>query len=104
MNTARKGNVVVDSRYFYEDVPGLRIFMQAGLDTRIERALALPEYANSSPGQAREEILAREQDELRNGLALYGYDYSDPKHWNLVIDSGKFSVDQELDMILTGLG
>lgn len=93
IETARRnletGNAVIDARYTppYDDLNPFKIFVAAGLDLRIRRALK--RYEGKSFEEVRAILERLEEFELRMGRTLFGqdYDYRDPSHYNLVINS-----------------
>lgn len=90
---AMQGNIFIDSRYSIENCKGLNslnIFLTARFQTRVERV------SEKDPIQT---LRDREKWELEKGLELYNYNYTDPAHYHLVINSGKLSMMEEAMII-----
>lgn len=51
-------------------------------------------------------LFEREHDEVRIGKELlgFGYDYRDHSRYHLVLDSGKLSVDEEVEAVQKVMG
>ena len=92
-----KGNVVGDFRYAIccEGLPTLFIFIKSDLSVRAKRAKDINKYPNKSIEELKEILLKREEDEVNWGKKLYGedYDFRDEKYYNLILDSGKLSLE-----------
>lgn len=90
---ATKGKIFVDSRYSIKNCEGLsslNIFLTAPFETRVGRV---------KEEDAANALRAREKWELEKGKELYGYDYTDPSHYHIVINSGKLSLMEEMMII-----
>lgn len=74
--------------------------MTAPLEVRTQRSLH--SYPGKTLGEVTEILVQREKDELEKGKLLWGSDhvYTDPKHYNAIIDSAKLTPEQEKDLIL----
>ena len=98
-----KGNVVGDFRYAIccKSIPTLLIFIKPDLNVRAKRAKDINKYPNKSIEELKEILLQREKDEVNWGKKLYGedYDFRDEKYYNLILDSGKLSLEEELKII-----
>ncbi len=98
-----KGNVIADTRYahIYSDRT-FKVFVTAPIAIRALRAHAGSKYPNHNCENIEQILDIREKDELLMGEKLYGmgYDYKDPKQYNLVLDSSKMIVEQEYHEIL----
>ena len=100
---AIQGNVILDTRYAicYSDLPALRVFITADIDTRTLRALNSEKYEGDLFQHVRTILIEQEQDEVKIGRVLFGieYDYRNPRHYHLVLDSGTMPLDEEVARI-----
>ncbi len=98
-----KGNVVGDFRYAIccKDIPALFIFLKSDIEIRSERAILTGRYKEKTKEEIKEILIRREKDELNWGKKLFGedYDYTDSRFYDLVIDSGKFNLEEEIKII-----
>jgi cytidylate kinase len=86
---ARHGNAVLEGRLagFMAEKAGvasLRVFLSAPVGVRAAR------IARREGGQAHEreeEMLVRERSDARRYRAIYGVDYRDPAHYDLVLET-----------------
>ncbi len=101
---------VVDSRYsaFYcKDLPYLRVFMFADLETRAERNHkredALFKEKAIKSVRSKEALIRileqREKDELKTGMDIFGEDYRNPKHYHLTLDTSHLTIRQEFNAL-----
>lgn len=105
-----RGNVILDSRYASLNALNLntclRVFLTAPLNIRAQRNFWSVKYDCKDPDSIALILQQRENDERQRGNVLFGaffegdYDYTDKKHYDLVIDSGVLSVDEEVSQIL----
>lgn len=102
----KEGKGIIDTRYtlYFKDLPFLFAFITAPLDVRAKRAKDSGKYVGKSLSDIVSILKEREQDELTFGGKLLGedYDYRDPKHYHLGINSGNLTVEQEVSLV-TGL-
>ncbi len=100
------GNIIGDSRFVASLDPEkcIFVFLDADVKIKAERVITdpkRPEYF----GKPLEEVIGiltmREGSELRIGKELYGldYDYRDPSHYHLVLNSGRLTIQQEFEAI-----
>ena len=96
-----KGHVIGDTRYsvYCKDLPSLLVFVTADLDVRAERGLNTDRYKGKTTDEVRRTLITREQDELTMGYYIFGIDYRSPEHYDIVINSGKLTVEQEVSII-----
>lgn len=99
------GIVIGDTRFMLHFDRSLVtcVFITADLDIRAQRAKDSGRYQTFE--QARQTLQEREQREFERGREFFWhidptYDYRDPKHYDLVLDTGKLTVQQEVDQIL----
>lgn len=95
-----KGNIIGDTRYsiYCQDLPLLLVFVYADLDVRVKRGLESGKYKGKSLEDIKNIIKKRENDEVEMGKRLYGkdYDYIDPKHYHLILNSGMLTIEEEM--------
>lgn len=98
-----EGKVVGEFRYakLCEGLNCLFVFVTADLDVRAKRAMQLGKYKDRDLEGVKEILEMREGDEERIGKDIYGedYDYKRLDFYNLVIDSGELSIDEEVEVI-----
>ena len=96
-----KGKVIGDSRFTINlrQASLLLVFVTADLDTRAARALSLGKYGSATLEEIKSILAGREQDELRTGQELFGYDYRDPNYYHLVINSANLTIDEEAAVV-----
>lgn len=97
------GNVIGDLRFseLTKDPEVLKVFIDAGIKTRAERAKNKKEYHDLTYKQIKETLNKREKDELRMGRSIYGrnYDYRNPLHYHLVLNSGMLKLEEEVKAV-----
>lgn len=95
------GNYVGESRIisYLDPEKCLRIFVTADLEVRAERARGRDDYKNIDMAQVMRILKRREDDEARVSVELYGIDYRDPSTFELKIDTGAMSVDEEVALV-----
>lgn len=73
--------------------------------TRASRVLGSEKYLGKDLEDVKKTLLRREQDEVEIGKRLFnGIDYRNHNGHHLVINSGKLSVDQEVEVIMALMG
>lgn len=104
----RAGNTIGESRYchYCKDILSLLIFVTAPLEIRAQRSLSGERYQEKTLGEIEDILQKREQDETEMGKELYGggYDYRDPQHYHLILNSSMMTVEQELAIVTSILG
>lgn len=80
----------------------LRLQIIAPMDVRLERVME--RGFDEVPGplsrdRARDLIRTRDRDSGGYMRYLFNIDWMDPQHWDLVINTGRFSVDEVVDMV-----
>jgi len=98
-----KGHVIGDVRYSIhcKDLPALLVLVVADLDIRARRGLNTDRYKGKSFEEVRQILVEREKDEVKVGQDMYGtdYDYRDPKHYHLTLNSGLLTTAEEASII-----
>lgn len=78
-----------------------KILVTAPLDIRIKR---YSQDGGYPPEQAKQLIELREQEDYKKWSRLYdSHDFFNPQYFNLVLDSSKLSIEQEVAKILESL-
>ena len=101
----RKGNVIVEGRIsgwlaHRHKIPSLKIFLEADLDTRINRIV------NRESGEfkkRKKEILNREKSETIRYKNYYDIDIDDTSIYNLVINTSEKTPEEIVNIILQKL-
>ncbi len=93
---ARKGNVIIDTRYpvGYDDTV-LKIHLTASLDVRASRAKS--SYPGLSHRDIRLLLKQREEDEVRVGQDLFGIDYREHRHYSMIFSTDSLRPDDIMD-------
>ncbi len=98
-----KGGVIGDLRVsaVTDDPRVLKVFVDADMDVRIERAKNKKEYAKLPNEKIRAILNKREKDELKMYKSTYGknYDYRNPLNYHLVLNSGMLRLENEAKAI-----
>ena len=96
-----KGSVIGDSRYtiYCADLPALLVFITAPLDIRAQRAVNCGKYGDKTMDKIKKILLEREEDEAKIGKKLFNYDYRDPINYTLTLDSGRLTLDDEINIL-----
>ncbi len=101
------GRAVCDFRYtkLADGLNALRVFVTAPLEIRAQRAIKTGRYPGKNIEEVKEILTIREDDELSTGKLLYGeeYDFRGKNQYDLIIDSGSTSVEEEAELILNSL-
>jgi cytidylate kinase len=102
------GNYIGDFRYARKcDGPEfLKVLVTADVRIRARRALQDGRYPGATLEEIRDFLKDRERDEVRVGQNMYGekYDYRKSKEYHLVLNSGRLTLDQEVQQVLTAFG
>jgi cytidylate kinase len=77
------------------------LFTTANLEIRAKRALKTDKYPNNTIDEIKEILIKREKDEVEMGKSLFGddYDYRDPKHYHLTLNTGILKIGEEIEII-----
>lgn len=96
-----KKHIIGDSRYtaYLRDLPIFLVFLSADLEARATRAFGLDKYGQKSIEEIKQILTRREADEVQVGKELFGYDYRGSYYYDLVINSGRLSLDEEVAVI-----
>jgi cytidylate kinase len=97
------GNVVVDCRYGFlcRRLHALLVYTFSSLDTRANRALVVGKYPGKTLCEIKTKLIEREHDEVEYGKKVYGEDYRNILLYNLSLNTARFSIEQEADIIIT---
>jgi cytidylate kinase len=80
----------------------LRLQIIAPMDVRLERVMerGFDDVAGPlSRDRARDLIRSRDRDSSGYMRYLFNIDWLEPQHWDLVINTGRFSVDESIEII-----
>ena len=96
-----KGAIIGEGRFVknLQKYPLLLVFVTADIDTRAKFKKDSGKYAGQTVEQIKEILAAREQDELKVGQKLYGYDYRDPAIYHFVLNSSMMPAGEEINII-----
>ena len=98
-----EGGVIGDMRVsaLTTDPKVLKVFVDADIDVRIERAKNKKEYKDLPDKKIRAILNKREKDELKMYKSTYGksYDYRNPLNYHLVLNSGMLKLENEAKAI-----
>ncbi len=103
------GSIIADTRYAaylkQSTANPFFVFLAAEGAIRAHRGQLSgnPDYKGQTMAQIKKILDERENDEYKMGMRLFGFDYRNPEDYNLVLDSGKMSIDEEVRMVLKTL-
>ena len=101
---ADKDNMVVEGRMAFHFIPAsFKIFLEVGLAAgaeRIFRDQRPDEYGNDNPDDVRRAIEKRVKSDEARYNKIYGIDFLDRKHYNLVVDTTELTPEQAVETIL----
>lgn len=100
------GTAIGDSRYaiYLCGKPVFLVFLTADVETRAARALGSEKYKCKSLEDIQKILEDREAIDVEVGREMYDYDYRDPKFYNLVINTGTLTVEEEVAIIGSAIG
>ncbi|MDD5133468.1 MAG: cytidylate kinase family protein [Candidatus Nanoarchaeia archaeon] len=100
-NIIEKGEFIGNMRYGvqYKDPSVLLVLVTANIDLRAKRGLDVDVYKGKSFEEIKKILIGRENNEAKVGKDMYKYDYRDPKHYNLILDSSKLTIEEEISII-----
>ncbi|MDG6224423.1 MAG: cytidylate kinase family protein [Candidatus Thermoplasmatota archaeon] len=106
IDEAKKGNAILEGRMIgplcaKEGIPSTRIYITASPEIRVQRSR---ERDGGSIEKVKEEMVERERLEIERYVRHYGIDPSDPKWYDIVIDSSEISADAVLSILIEKLG
>jgi cytidylate kinase len=99
-------NLVIEGRMSFHFIPdSFKIFITVDLKTAAERTLQNREDRKdeaevSGAAEAEELLRGRIESDKKRYLKYYGVDYTDPKHYNLVVDATTPSAEEIAEIIL----
>lgn len=95
---------VMDSRIAFHFIPeSIKIFLKVSVDEaakRIFKEKRKDEKYNVSLKKTKQNIITRTESEKRRYKNYYGIDYTDEKHYDLVIDTSDKSPEEVLKIIV----
>ena len=106
IDEAKKGNAILEGRMIgplcaREGIPCTRIYITASPRIRAQRSR---ERDGGEIDKVMEEMEERERLEIERYIRHYGIDPSDPKWYDLIIDSSVISADTVLNILVEKIG
>lgn len=102
---AEKGTFILDSRYAVKNCANVKnpllIFLTAPLEVRVARLKKA--HPHKTEQEIQNDFNKREAWEHERGTRIYAYDYRDAAHYGLVIDSSKYTIEEEVALIVEKL-
>ena len=97
-------NFVIDARLGFNFIPqAIKIFLDVDIGEGARRTFEerrLHEHYNTTLQQTKRNIITRMKSEQQRYRALYGLDYFDPKHYDLVVDTTHLTLPEVLKKVL----
>ncbi len=103
---SKKDNFVMDSRLGFYFIPdSVKVFLTCPVETAAKRILNDDRDSEKYKDfdEAINKIKLRRQSEKKRYLNAYDIDYTDPKHYDLLIDTSDKSVEDIVNIILSFL-
>jgi cytidylate kinase len=102
---ARAGDIILEGRLAgwltkSNNINALKVLLTADLETRVSRIMGREKKSHS---QVKSEILKRETSELERYQRLYGVNYKDQAHYDLVIDTTNLTPREIVGKIISAL-
>lgn len=108
LKKVNEGNMIADTRFaaYLKRATSkpLYVFLKAEGAIRAHRAQTKGAYPGKTIREIKSILEEREADEVARGLKLFGFDYRNPEDYNLILDTGKMSIDEEVKTVLSALG
>lgn len=105
--TGKKSDIVIDSRLAFHWVPdSFKVFLKvdphaAALRTFVHiREVGRAQQSAESVEEVYQKLIRRIESENKRYMDLYGVTYSDESRYDLVIDTGKFTLEQVAEQIV----
>ena len=103
-----RGGIVCDSRYtaaYCQDLPLLLVYLDAPVLIRARRLSGNEVYTGKSIEDIARILKEREHDEVVRGREFFGesFDYRDVGWYDLILNSGIYPIDKELELIRKNL-
>jgi len=103
--TARRGNAIIVGRggaFILADWPGvLHVFLRSAEPVRIREIMARDALSEEEARRRLHQADAARAAYMRQN---YGTDWRDPRHYDLVLDTGRLSYQRAAEAILAALG
>ncbi len=98
-----RDNFVIDARLAWHFIPGsVKIFLDVSIEVAAARIFGDSrggETENVDLGSTRSAVESRLESETRRYQAYYGIDWSDPAHFDLVVDTTALSIADVVDRV-----
>lgn len=103
----KEDNFVIDSRLAFHFIPeSFKVFLKVNYDEaakRIFNDVRPEEKENTSLEQTQKNIARRTESEKKRYKEYYGMDYTEEKHYDLVVDTNNKTVEEVLREVLKNL-
>jgi len=108
LKLVNNGRMIADLRFAFHleaaNKKPLLVFLTADLGIRAERGMKTnPDYKGRSIEEVKSILMQREKDEVETGLKLFKKDYRILSNYDIVLDSGKMSIEDEAREIIRHL-
>jgi cytidylate kinase len=105
IDAIKKGNVVLEGRLstyaaIQANIPAFKIYLATNKETQAKR---LQERDGGTIKKTAEEALWRHNLLVEKFKKLYGFDFTDHNHYDLVIDTSNMSRTETVDKMLAGI-
>lgn len=102
---AEQDNFIIDSRLAWHFIPkSLKIYLKCSADEAAKRIFAQKrggiEAENISLEQTKENIIKREQSEIKRYKKYYSIDFKKDENYDFVLDTTKLTIQEAIDEIL----
>ena len=103
LDQIKKGNIIVEGRLagwlaYNNKIPALKIMIDTDINTRAERIV---KREGGDVEKRKKEIIKREKSENKRYKNYYNIDLKDTSIYDLVIDSGKKTPEEIVDIIIS---
>ncbi len=104
-NLAEQDDFIMDSRLAWHFIPkSLKIYLKCGVEEAAKRVFAQQrggiEAENVTLEQTKENIIKREQSEIKRYKKYYGIDFKDETNYDFVLDTAKLTIPEAVEEVL----
>ena len=107
IETAERGkDIVIDARLAWHFIPdSVKILLTVSPEVAAQRIFAArrPDEQNLTLRQTKENVARRLRSEITRYAKRYQVDYTDPKHYDIVINTNSLTEEKIIDRIITFL-
>ncbi|MEM4263866.1 MAG: nucleoside monophosphate kinase [Candidatus Woesearchaeota archaeon] len=102
---AKQDNFIIDSRLAWHFIPkSLKIYLKCSTDEAAKRIFAQKrggiEAENTTLEQTKENIIKREQSEIKRYKKYYDIDFKKEENYDFVLDTTKLTIQEAIDKVL----